>query len=596
MNIITGSIFKPDRILYYIEPTAEEKDFFYHGIMPAALMDYIGAFGTYNYPELYKFKKDGVPDEVIGIEFRPDDDRVTYPQGLKSLRIDKSFMISIVYTEDEFLDDARVSEGINYVIENIESHSCMEIIRPEEEPEIVQISTYGDRYCCLIQAEEVSPAAFFREVQPVTSNEKVLYERAYVDQITGHYNWNYLWPRIAGYGFCGIQDFMFVHFDVKDFKAINVVYGHDVANNLLLKISATILRQDWIYFSGRCDNDNFALMIKDMPEDECREKLSRMFATMEVLEEDPNYHVYFRCGVVPMRNALTLGDTVADAGKQVQRMGSKLYETEILFYTDKMQDNIDWSIKIKSYLDTAIANDEFLVYFQPKYDIHDEKIHGAEALIRWMYHGKQLLSPGRFVPVLEVGGLISKLDDIVLHKVCRAIKRWSEEGKPLYPVSVNLSRKRLGNPDIVNYLTGIVDTYGIPHELIDFEVTESAAHDDEKCMINIIRGLKARGFKISMDDFGTGYSSLALLTILPMDTLKIDKSFVDGIASGDDNSKSCTLIRHIINMSKDLKFTCLAEGAEEKEQVDRLREFGCEFVQGYYYSKPLPQAEYEKLL
>lgn len=297
-----------------------------------------------------------------------------------------------------------------------------------------------------------------------------------------------------------------------------------------------------------------------------------------------------------MRISLMLGNRVADAGKQVQRMGEKLYETEILFYTDKMQEEQDWAVRIKAYLDTAIAKDEFLVYYQPKYDISNEKLHGAEALIRWKYHGAELLSPGRFVPILEVGGLISKLDDIVLHKVCANMKQWKEEGKALYPVSVNLSRKRLGKPDLVGHLTDIVDAYDVPHELIDFEVTESAAYDDEGIMIKIINGLKEKGFKISMDDFGTGYSSLALLTIIPMDTIKIDKSFVDGIGLENKDIKSCTLINHIISMTRDLNFTCLAEGAEKKEQVDLLREFGCEIVQGYYYSKPVPKEEYEKLL
>ena len=335
------------------------------------------------------------------------------------------------------------------------------------------------------------------------------------------------------------------------------------------------------------------MMIKDMPEEETREKLLKFFDEISVLEEDKNYRIYYRCGVVPMRNTLLLGDRVADAGKQVQRLGNKLYETEVLFYTDSMHDTLDWSTKTRYYLDTAIKQDEFLVYLQPKYDINKEKLHGAEALIRWKYHGRELLSPARFIPIFETGGLISKLDDIVLKKVCENLKRLRGQGKPLYPISVNLSRKSMGDPDLVEHLTGIVDEYGVEHELIDFELTESAAYDNQDYMISVLKALKDKGFRISIDDFGTGYSSLSLLTEMPIDTIKIDKSFVDRI---EHSESSQAVIKHIIAMIKDLRFTCLAEGAETKEQVDLLREFGCEIVQGYYYSKPLTVEDYEKKL
>ncbi len=297
-----------------------------------------------------------------------------------------------------------------------------------------------------------------------------------------------------------------------------------------------------------------------------------------------------------MRNTLLLGDRVADAGKQVQRLGTKPYETEVLFYTEKMHDDLEWSIRTRLYFDTAIKKDEFLIYLQPKYDIGSEKLCGAEALIRWNYHGTQLLSPARFIPIFETGGLITKLDDIVLHKVCSCLKRWEKEGLPLYPISVNVSRKSMGVAGLSEHLTEIVDMYGVDHSLIDFELTESAAYDNQEYMISVIKNLKKNGFKISMDDFGTGYSSLSLLSLMPFDTIKIDKSFVDAIGINKECAKECVTIKHIITMSKDLEFECLAEGAERKEQVELLKKFGCDIIQGYYYSKPLPVEEYEKKL
>ena len=181
-----------------------------------------------------------------------------------------------------------------------------------------------------------------------------------------------------------------------------------------------------------------------------------------------------------------------------------------------------------------------------------------------------------------------------MRKVCEAFARWKKEGKPLYPISVNLSRNQLYDKNIIRHLIEIVDAYDVSHNLIDFELTESATYDDMSHMISVLNERRKSGFQISMDDFGTGYSSLSLLTQMPLDTLKIDKSFVDKVVMQNENEKDIAVIRHIISLAKELKFICLAEGAEQKPQVERLRELGCEVIQGYYYSKPIPISEYEK--
>lgn len=597
MDIITGRIYKPDRLLYYIQPTEEEKELFFVGKIPQSLAVYDGAFGTYDCPGLFRVQNGSSLIEVIGIEFRPGDSRINYPQELAAVPLPKGFMVTALFTDVDYLCNQLIDDGICQMREKMASQNLQSNwLRPMKNPRVIQIFTLHNCNRVLIDAEPMENGDFLEIIEPSTPNEKVLYQMAYHDLITGHYNWNYLWPHIIGYGMDGLQDFSFVHFDVKDFNSINVVYGHDVANNVLSRIVGQMNRMDWVYGSARCDNDNFAMLIKDMPEEETRQKLYDFFDGITVLEEDPNYHIYYRCGVVPMRNTLLLGDRVADAGKQAQRLGNRIYETEVLFYTDQMHDELEWSIKIKAYLDTAIRQDEFLVYLQPKYDINTEELKGAEALVRWMYHGRKLLSPALFIPIFEAGGLISKLDDLVLNKVCGYIKEWESRGLELYPISVNLSRKSLGNPNLTKHLTSIVDSYGVSHSLIEFELTESAAYDNQDYMISVLRELRELGFKISMDDFGTGYSSLSLLTVLPIDTIKIDKSFVDHIGNVQENKKECATLKHIIAMIEELNLNSLAEGVEDKEQIDLLREYGCEIVQGYYYSKPLPVLEYEEKL
>jgi EAL domain-containing protein (putative c-di-GMP-specific phosphodiesterase class I) len=259
-----------------------------------------------------------------------------------------------------------------------------------------------------------------------------------------------------------------------------------------------------------------------------------------------------------------------------------------------MHDDLSWGNYIKAYVETAIEQDEFVVYLQPKFDIKTEKIKGAEALIRWNYKNRELLSPYSFIPYFEKDGTIDKVDDLVLKKICKTMERWKKEGKPLYPVSVNLSRSRMYDGNLIDKLAGIVDSYGVDHHLIDFELTESATYDNMERMLYVLRELRERGFKISMDDFGTGYSSLSLLTQMPIDTLKIDKSFVDKIAGDAERDEDIILLRHIITLAKELRFVCLAEGAESRNQIDRLRDLGCEIIQGYYYSKPIPLGEYEE--
>ena len=295
-----------------------------------------------------------------------------------------------------------------------------------------------------------------------------------------------------------------------------------------------------------------------------------------------------------MQRAMLSGNRVADVAKVAQSLCTNRKGTEIIFYTDKMHDDISWGNYIKAYVETAIEQDEFLVYLQPKVDIKTEKIKGAEALIRWNYKNKEFLPPYRFVPFFEKDGSIAQLDDIVLKKVCAAFARWKKEGKALYPISINLSRSRMYDEKLIDKLVGIVDSYEVEHSLIDFELTESATYDDMDHMLSVLQELRSKGFKISMDDFGTGYSSLSLLTQMPIDTLKVDKSFVDTIATDNERKEDIIVLRHIIGLAKELGFVCLAEGAESKTQVDKLRTLGCEIIQGYYYSKPIPLSDYEK--
>lgn len=588
-----NQLYKPKRILYYVDTSEEDIQAFYKGVIPQSLEKYSNAFGTYDYPGIFFVQK--LQKEVIGIEFRGNDSRIEYPADLKSIELEPAFFYSVEIDDDVEIDFPFIKNLFEKIAKEDNAHRPYSDLCIEENPKVISVF-HGYKKIRILHEWKLYNDKAIHIIQDNYNHfeKEALYKAAFTDLITGNYNWNHLEAFLEVPGDKKIEDYAFAHFDIKQFRVLNEAYGHIAANKILSKIVKAMKEADFVYASARCHNDNFAMILKDMPEAELRQKLTDFFEKLSVLEEDPYYKIYYKCGVVPMQRAMLSGNRVADAAKMAQALCTNQNETEIIFYTDKMHDDLSWGNYIKAYVETAIEQDEFVVYLQPKFDIKTEKIKGSEALIRWNYKNKEFLPPYRFIPFFEKDGSIAEIDDIVLKKVCEAMKRWKKEGKPLYPISVNLSRSRMYDERLIDKLVGIVDSYGVDHHLIDFELTESATYDNMEHMISVLQELRDRGFKISMDDFGTGYSSLSLLTQMPIDTLKIDKSFVDTIANDSERKEDIIVLQHIIGLAKELGFVCLAEGAESRPQIDRLRELGCEIIQGYYFSKPIPLTEYEE--
>ena len=588
-----NQLFKPNRVLYYMDTTPQDIQDFYIGVIPELIAKLSNAFGTYDYPGV--FFVDALEKEVIGIEFRADDPRVEYPSELKSIPLEASFFYSVEIDDDIEINLPFIKNLFEEIAKEDNAHRPYSDLCIKKDAKLISIFHGYKKIRILYEWKLTSDKAINVMCDDFSKFEKeTLYKSAFTDLITGSYNWNHLEAYLEVPADGGIKDYAFAHFDVKQFRVLNEAYGHIAANKVLSNVVKAMNEADFIYASGRCHEDNFAMLIKDMPEDELKQKLADFFEKLSVLEEDPYYKIYYKCGVVPMQRAMLSGNRVADFAKMAQALCTNKQGTEIVVYTDKMHEDLSWGNYIKAYVETAIERDEFVVYLQPKFDINKETIKGAEALIRWNYKNKEFLPPYRFIPFFEKDGSIAQIDDLVLKKVCAALERWKKQGKPLFPISVNLSRSRMYDENLIEDLVGIVDSFGVAHELIDFELTESATYDNMEHMLNVLEELRSRGFKISMDDFGTGYSSLSLLTRMPLNTLKIDKSFVDTIIDCCERQEDMIVLRHIVSLAKELGFVCLAEGAESKAQVDRLRELGCEVIQGYYYSKPIPISEYEE--
>lgn len=266
-------------------------------------------------------------------------------------------------------------------------------------------------------------------------------------------------------------------------------------------------------------------------------------------------------------------------------------EKSSAFFDKNMLDKQLWNQKVEKNMETALREEEFEVYLQPKYGPSDGKMLGAEALVRWNSKTDGFIPPNRFIPIFEENGFITQLDDYMVSKVAKLQSEWTIQGRKVVPVSVNISRAHFVQEGLAEHICQLVDAYGPKHELIELELTESAFFDDKIILTETVKQLKAYGLRVSMDDFGSGFSSLNSLKDIPLDVLKLDTGFFNG---DTDSERGEIIVREIIMLARALDMTVVAEGIEKKEQVDFLAKLGCDMIQGYYFAKPMPVSEFEE--
>ena len=268
------------------------------------------------------------------------------------------------------------------------------------------------------------------------------------------------------------------------------------------------------------------------------------------------------------------------------------FSNETVIYNKSNIDSAFSQVMYIQHIPQALANKEFEIVYQPKVGVHDHKLKGAEALVRWRKDDK-FIPPSIFIPICESAGLIQQLDFYILNQVCNTMDSWIQQGLEPVKVSVNFSKQNFTMPDIGKRICNIVDNWQLPHNLIEIEFTETAYNEDEKMLSKAIRVLNDKGFSASIDDFGSGYSSLSLLENLKFDVLKLDKSLIDTILQ---NPQSKIVVTNIVRMAKELNMEIVAEGVETRETLQVLKELDCDLIQGYYFDKPLFQEEFEQRL
>lgn len=390
-----------------------------------------------------------------------------------------------------------------------------------------------------------------------------------------------------------IGEFGGVYFNIKHFSSINDRFGRDCATNIMKQfihgIQEKILYEECIC---RVGGDNFVVLFKKDNLNIIKNYLSGMPITFN---DEETVTVTTTAGYYMIPEATESATDVMDRISTAYQLAKSVYKRPFLFYDDEIMQHQTHVKEIEMMFPSAIENEEFKVFYQPKTQLNNYQLAGAEALCRWFRNGK-VISPGEFIPVLEGIKAICTLDFYMLDHVCRDIRRWLDEGREAVKVSVNLSRLHLGDEDLLESILRIIDKYKVPHHFIEIELTETTTDVDYKELKKIVYGLREQDISTSVDDFGVGYSSLNLIREVPWNVLKIDKSFLPTQEEEDNDPSKVKMLRHIITMSQDLGLECIVEGVETAEQVKLLKDCKCYLAQGFYFDRPLPVKEFEQKL
>ena len=415
------------------------------------------------------------------------------------------------------------------------------------------------------------------------------------DPLTGLYNKNFF------YSYCNQFDQYNINLpmdamlaDIHHFHVINERYGIAFGDKVL-RLVADRLRD---YVTPRngivCRNESDTFLIYCPHGMDYNEILDYVTSGLE--EENPtNSQIRIRLGVYPNVDKLMVMERRFDRAKAAADTLRNSLSNAVAIYDDSLYQKDLFNEQLIAEFGKALEEGQFEVYYQPKYDITKEEpiLSSAEALIRWKHPSYGLISPASFIPLFETNGLIYELDNFVWKSAARQIAEWKKRFGISVPVSVNVSRVDMHDPNLERVLCSIVENNHISTKELLLEITESAYTRNSAQIIDTVKTLREKGFKVEMDDFGTGYSSLNMISKLPIDVLKVAKEFIDdAFESGRDTG----MLEIMLDIADYLKVPVIAEGVETREQMLTLKELGCDVIQGYYFSKPVPALEFEKFI
>ncbi|MBR2798081.1 MAG: EAL domain-containing protein [Clostridia bacterium] len=425
------------------------------------------------------------------------------------------------------------------------------------------------------------------------SEGRQLIQAAEHDPLTGLYTRNFFFEyanRIYRYQQGWHMDAVVLNID--HFHSVNALNGREFGDRVLGIIGDGIraFLADSNGIASRFEGDRFAILCE--PQTDYQALLDKI--QTRVNEASHIAGIRLRMGVAPWREGVD-PVTLFDRARAACGMVRGNYKSHLMIYDEEMYRRELLNQRLVNDLVRAVEERELKVFYQPKYNVQCDppRLSSAEALIRWNHPELGLVSPGTFIPLFESNGQISTVDHYVWNEAARQIAEWREKFGVTLPVSVNLSRVDVFDPSLEERLESLVERYGLDHKALKLEVTESAYTENAEQMIELINRLRGRGFEIEMDDFGSGYSSLNMLSSMPIDVLKMDMKFVRNIVQSE---KDFRLVGVVLDIARYLKVPVVAEGVETEEQLNMLKEAGCDLIQGYYFSRPVPPEEFEPLI
>lgn len=412
------------------------------------------------------------------------------------------------------------------------------------------------------------------------------------DALTGLYSKEYF--------YCLVEEILLNHpnkkydiicADIERFKLVNELCGIKEGDSLLKYVSQMIQNKvNDLGVCGRIGGDIFAIIMEH--QEKYREE--DFLETVEYINQfNTNLHCVIKYGIYVIEDRTLPADIMCDRARLALESIKGKYKTHFSYYDDTIRQELLDEQFILSNMKAALTNREFVVYFQPKFELMTEQICSAEALVRWVHPIKGMIPPNRFIKTFEKNGFITELDFYVWEETCKWIRSWIDRGNTPIPISINMSRADIYNPKIDIILLSLLSKYNLNPSHIFLEITETAYTENSEQMIEVVDRLKKLGFIIEMDDFGSGYSSLNMLSELPIDVIKLDMRFVQ---NEDSSRNKRSIMSFVISLAKWMGLMVIAEGVETEEQVNLLKVLGCQRVQGYYFSKPLPMDSFEELI
>ena len=412
------------------------------------------------------------------------------------------------------------------------------------------------------------------------------------DQLTGLYSKEFFYQKVRERLLEDPeQKYCIVCSNIENFKLFNDIFGVQEGDRLLQEIAGIARRMvGSTGFCGRFSADRFLCLHtwdQSLWEGHC-------FANFKA-QNISSYlkNVVMRWGIYEITDPTVPVEQMCDRALLAANSIKGHYNRHFAVYDDTLRAKLLREQAITDAMESALREGQFVVYFQPKYSLNDDCLAGAEALVRWYHPEWGFLSPGEFIPLFEKNGFITQLDRYVWEQVCAKMKVWQEKGFAALPVSVNVSRADIYQSDLPETLQGIVRKYGIDPAQLHLELTESAYTENPAQIISVVEQLRKLGFIIELDDFGSGYSSLNMLNQMKLDVLKLDMKFIQ---SETAKPMEQGILRFIVGLARWLNLSVVAEGVETREQLERLREIGCDYVQGYFFAKPMPGKDFETLL